>query len=65
MKILLFGKNGQIGWELQRALALLGDVVAVDIDSAPPWRLDFLDPDALRALVAAAAPELHAELLGL
>ncbi len=33
MKILLFGKNGQIGWELQRSLAPLGDVVAVDFDS--------------------------------
>ena len=28
MKILLLGKNGQVGWELQRALAPLGDVVA-------------------------------------
>ncbi|EPM3638213.1 dTDP-4-dehydrorhamnose reductase [Enterobacter roggenkampii] len=30
MKILLIGKNGQVGWELQRSLATLGDVVAVD-----------------------------------
>lgn len=30
MKILLIGKNGQVGWELQRALSTLGDVVAVD-----------------------------------
>lgn len=30
MKILLIGKNGQVGWELQRALAPLGEVVAVD-----------------------------------
>jgi dTDP-4-dehydrorhamnose reductase len=30
MKILLFGKNGQVGWELQRALAPLGEVVALD-----------------------------------
>lgn len=28
MKILLFGKNGQVGWELQRSLAPLGDLVA-------------------------------------
>jgi dTDP-4-dehydrorhamnose reductase len=27
MKILLFGSNGQVGWELQRSLAPLGDVV--------------------------------------
>ncbi|KMK13999.1 dTDP-4-dehydrorhamnose reductase [Pluralibacter gergoviae] len=30
MKILLIGKNGQVGWELQRALSTLGQVVAVD-----------------------------------
>jgi dTDP-4-dehydrorhamnose reductase len=30
MKILLFGKNGQLGWELQRSLAPLGDLVALD-----------------------------------
>ena len=30
MKILLFGKNGQIGWELQSPLSLLGDLVATD-----------------------------------
>lgn len=29
-KILLFGKNGQVGWELQRALAPLGELVALD-----------------------------------
>jgi dTDP-4-dehydrorhamnose reductase len=58
VKILLLGKNGQVGWELQRSLAVLGEVVAVDIDGAPPWRLDFLDPAALKALVGAAAPQL-------
>ncbi|WP_122846939.1 dTDP-4-dehydrorhamnose reductase [Pseudomonas viridiflava] len=30
MKILLLGKNGQVGWELQRSLAVLGDVIALD-----------------------------------
>lgn len=30
MKILLVGKNGQVGWELQRSLSTLGEVVAVD-----------------------------------
>ena len=29
-KILLFGKNGQVGWELQRSLAPLGELVALD-----------------------------------
>jgi dTDP-4-dehydrorhamnose reductase len=32
-KILLYGKGGQVGWELQRSLAPLGEVVAVDFDS--------------------------------
>ena len=50
--------NGQVGWELRRSLTVLGDVVAVDIDSAPPWRLDFRDQGALRSLVDAAAPDL-------
>lgn len=30
MKILLLGKNGQVGWELQRALQPLGQVIALD-----------------------------------
>ncbi|MDB5848349.1 MAG: dTDP-4-dehydrorhamnose reductase, partial [Rhodoferax sp.] len=33
MKILLLGKGGQVGWELQRSLAPLGEVVALDFDS--------------------------------
>jgi len=36
MKILLLGKNGQVGWELQRALAPLGDLVACDFDTPAP-----------------------------
>ena len=30
MKILLFGKHGQVGWELQRSLAPFGDLIALD-----------------------------------
>ncbi len=33
MKILLLGKGGQVGWELQRSLAPLGEVVALEFDS--------------------------------
>jgi dTDP-4-dehydrorhamnose reductase len=36
MKILLLGKNGQVGWELQRALAPLGELVALDRKSVGP-----------------------------
>ncbi|MEI2829319.1 dTDP-4-dehydrorhamnose reductase [Pseudomonas mosselii] len=35
MKILLLGKDGQVGWELQRALAVLGEVVALNRHPAP------------------------------
>ena len=33
MKLLLYGKNGQVGWELQRSLSVLGEVVALDRNS--------------------------------
>jgi dTDP-4-dehydrorhamnose reductase len=33
MKILLLGKNGQVGWELQRSLSILGDIIALSSDS--------------------------------
>jgi dTDP-4-dehydrorhamnose reductase len=58
MKILLLGKNGQVGWELQRALAPLGTVVACDFDS-PDWmRADFSQPDSLATLVQRVAPQI-------
>jgi dTDP-4-dehydrorhamnose reductase len=39
MKILLLGKNGQLGWELQRSLAPLGELIALDRHSQDrPWR---------------------------
>ena len=31
MNILLFGKTGQVGWELQRSLAPLGNLIALDV----------------------------------
>ena len=34
MNILLLGKNGQVGWELQRSLSVLGRVVALDRHSS-------------------------------
>lgn len=58
MKILLLGKNGQVGWELQRALAPLGEVIALDFDSAPPWTADFSQPESLAATVRAIAPQI-------
>jgi dTDP-4-dehydrorhamnose reductase len=58
MKILLFGKNGQLGWELQRSLALLGDVVALGSDSPEPLRANFLEPQSLATTVRAIAPQV-------
>jgi dTDP-4-dehydrorhamnose reductase len=53
MKILLLGKNGQVGWELRRTLAPLAEVTAVDYPE-----VNFTDPSALRRLVAEARPDV-------
>jgi dTDP-4-dehydrorhamnose reductase len=57
MKLLLLGKNGQVGWELQRALAPLGEVVALDFDSRPQ-PADFAQPASLAALVHELRPDV-------
>lgn len=57
MRILLLGQNGQVGWELQRALAPLGEVVGCDLDSPGDLRADFSQPDGLRALVQRVQPD--------
>jgi len=58
MKILLLGKNGQVGWELQRALAPLGELIALDFDSPGPLTADFSQPESLAATVRAVAPQI-------
>lgn len=58
MKILLLGKNGQVGWELQRSLAPLGEIVALDFDTPGPLRADFSDPESLAATVRTVAPHV-------
>lgn len=58
MKILLLGKNGQVGWELQRSLAPLGEVIALGHDGALGLSGDFADPESLAATVRAVAPGL-------
>jgi len=58
MKILLLGKNGQVGWELQRALAPLGDVTALDFDSPGRLSADFSRPESLAATVRAVKPQI-------
>ncbi|MFG6417051.1 dTDP-4-dehydrorhamnose reductase [Roseateles sp. DC23W] len=54
MKILLLGKGGQVGWELQRSLAVAGEVTALDFDDGG----DFTQPDQLLARVQALAPQV-------
>ena len=53
MKILLTGKHGQVGFELQRALAPLGEVCAVD-----QAECDLADAIAIRELVRSFKPNL-------
>lgn len=57
MKILLFGKGGQVGWELQRSLAPLGELVALDFDSTD-HHADFTRPAALVDTVRALRPDV-------
>lgn len=53
MKILLTGKHGQVGFELQRALAPLGEIHAVDYTEC-----DLADATAISTLVRSVRPDL-------
>jgi dTDP-4-dehydrorhamnose reductase len=53
LKILLTGKNGQIGQELSRLLPQLGEVVAADLSE-----LDLLKPEEIRRTVRNVRPNL-------
>lgn len=57
MKILLLGKNGQVGWELQRSLAPLGELVSLERDSVD-FCGDLSDLDGLAATVRRVAPDV-------
>jgi dTDP-4-dehydrorhamnose reductase len=57
MKILLFGKNGQIGWELQRSLAVLGDVIA-PASSSGALCGDFLNSEGITKTIRTVAPDV-------
>lgn len=52
-KILVTGKNGQVGWELQRSLAPLGQIIAVSAED-----MDLRDVDAIRNKVREIAPHI-------
>ncbi|WLI77678.1 dTDP-4-dehydrorhamnose reductase [Kosakonia sp. H02] len=57
MNILLFGKTGQVGWELQRALAPLGNVIAVDVRSTDLCG-DFSNPQGVSETVRCVRPDV-------
>lgn len=57
MDILLFGKNGQVGWELQRALAPLGNLIVVDRNSRD-YCGDFENPEGVAETVRKIKPSV-------
>jgi len=58
-RILLTGRNGQLGWELQRTLAPLGEVIAMDRK-----KLDLVDADAIRKAIRAVRPDVIVNAAG-
>jgi len=58
MKILLLGKNGQVGWELQRSLAPLGKVVALDREGEDGLCGDLADLKGLRLTIEKVRPDV-------
>ncbi len=57
MNILLFGKTGQVGWELQRALAPLGHLTALDVHSTD-YCGDFSNPEGVAETVRCIKPDV-------
>lgn len=57
MNILLFGKTGQVGWELQRALAPLGNLIALDVHSTD-YCGDFSNPEGVAETVRSIRPDI-------
>ncbi len=52
-KILLTGKNGQVGWELHRTLAPLGQIVPIDVEE-----LDLSSAASIREIVRSTKPDI-------
>lgn len=57
MRILLFGKNGQVGWELQRSLSSMGRLVALDVDDQELCG-DFTQPDGIIQTIHTISPDV-------
>ncbi|ROM78203.1 dTDP-4-dehydrorhamnose reductase [Pseudomonas brassicacearum] len=58
MRILLLGKNGQVGWELQRSLAPLGELIALDRNAVGGMCGDLTNLDAIRSTIRLARPDI-------
>ncbi|HCK31256.1 MAG TPA: dTDP-4-dehydrorhamnose reductase [Acinetobacter ursingii] len=60
MKLLILGKNGQVGWELQRALQPLGDVLALDRhqDAKTQYCGDIANFDAIAQIITQFCPDV-------
>ena len=58
MKILLLGKNGQVGWELQRALAPVAELIALDRHGLGGWCGDLAQPEALLRTIREIQPDV-------
>jgi dTDP-4-dehydrorhamnose reductase len=58
-RILLTGKSGQVGYELQRTLAPLGAVIALD-----RTQMDLTDPDSIRRSIRDASPDIIVNAAG-
>jgi dTDP-4-dehydrorhamnose reductase len=58
MKILLLGKNGQVGWELQRSLAPLGELISLDRRSVNGLCGDLSNLDGLRSTIRQVKPDV-------
>jgi dTDP-4-dehydrorhamnose reductase len=58
MKILLTGVTGQVGWELQRTLMTLGEVIPVGRDVSNPMQMDLAQPDSILRVIREVKPDL-------
>lgn len=58
MKILLLGKNGQVGWELQRSLMVLGELIALDRNYEGALCGDLANAEALSKTIRLLKPDV-------
>jgi dTDP-4-dehydrorhamnose reductase len=56
-RILLIGANGQVGWELRRTLAPLGEIIAASLEGEYGPKLDLASAESLARVVQEAAPD--------